>query len=75
MIKKIILTTVSVYTFGILAAWALDASSICKGWAQCEEEVYCPNGYAVYVPEQKAYLPCEKFEKYADGYDKSVLVK
>lgn len=45
----------------------------CKGW-ECER-VYCPKGYAVYVPEQNAYLPCDQFEAFAEFEDTSVLMK
>jgi hypothetical protein len=43
----------------------------CKGW-ECEE-VFCPDKYAVRLPDG-SYLPCEKFSEYVDG-DKSVVVK
>ena len=46
---------------------------VCKGW-QCEL-VTCWKGYAVYVPEKNAYLPCEDFERYTEGRDVSVLIK
>ena len=46
----------------------------CLGW-ECEE-VHCPSDkYAVYVPEAKAYLPCESFEEYVNTENPALLIK
>jgi hypothetical protein len=45
---------------------------ICRGW-ECEQ-VTCWDGYSVYIPEEKAYLPCEKFDEYLNG-NKGVLIR
>ena len=42
----------------------------CSGW-DCEE-VICPKGYAVYVTEEKKYLPCEDFNFYTQAVNDEV---
>lgn len=58
------------YIPGVLGAFAPEAE--CMGW-QCKE-VQCEDGYAVFIPEQDAYLPCEDFDQYING-DNSRLIK
>lgn len=72
MFKFLILTIVAsacLYLLGM--ALAKSAEPLCKGW-KCEE-VYCPDNYAVRLPDG-SYLPCEKFDEYQAG-NKKVVVK
>lgn len=43
----------------------------------CEtsERVVCPEGYAIYLPKEDAFLPCKDFDQYANIGNKSVLVR
>jgi len=70
MIKLTIVASLCLY----LIAMALEQGSnlICRGW-ECEQ-VTCWDGYSVYIPEEKAYLPCEKFDEYLNG-NKGVLIR
>lgn len=72
MIKKLVIAALAILILqrGI-SAWA-SASKDCLGW-DCAE-VECKNGYAVFIKEKSAYLPCHLFDKYIAG-DESVLVK
>lgn len=70
IIKLSIVASICLYLVGQVFAWSGDTD--CKGW-KCEE-VTCWDGYAVYIPKEKAYLPCSLFEKYVNG-DRSVLIK
>lgn len=60
--RKLILATVFIYTLGY-GIILLDKST-CLGW-DCDT-VYCPTGYAVYVPDH-GYLPCDQFDEFIDG--------
>ena len=35
--------------------------------------VSCPEGYAIYIPEEKKFLPCDMWDQYVNIGNKSVL--
>lgn len=67
LIKLTIGACICLYAIGYF--FAFSANRLCKGWS-CDE-VYCPNDYAVKLPDG-SYLPCEKFDDYMNG-NKSVV--
>lgn len=72
MFKKVLLVALALGLLqGAYRASAM-ANKKCTGWA-CEY-VSCRPGYAVYIPEKNAYLPCQDFDRYVDG-DESVLIR
>lgn len=73
MLKKIFLATLFIY-YGWEAYAHLvnpEQESNCLGWI-CEK-VQCPPGYAVYIPEEGRFLPCEHWTQYVEIGNKSVL--
>lgn len=72
MIKKILLATFLIYTgYEAYAEFMGVEDEPCMGWI-CEK-VQCPPGYAVYIPEEKAFLPCDHWDQYTKIGNKSVL--
>ena len=69
LIKLSIAASICLYLVGAAFAWS--GEQACKGWS-CEE-VDCPAGYAVQLPNG-TYLPCDQWDAYMAG-DKSVVVK
>ena len=59
------------YGYGVFENFTTDEA--CSHYS-CEV-VACPDGYAIYVPKEDAFLPCADFEQYANIGNKSVLIK
>jgi hypothetical protein len=53
------------FTYVVAHGLAYIDETNCQGW-NCEV-VNCNKGYAVFVPEKNAYLPCEKFDDFING--------
>lgn len=66
LIKTLCILTAAWFTLIIAPAVAvsiLKTNERCMGWENCKE-VYCPKGYAVYIPSEGKYLPCKDFIEY-----------
>lgn len=64
---KVVFATGVVYAAGD----AMASSVPCYGW-DCDV-VKCRDGYAVYIPELKKYLPCEKFDEFIETDNEELL--
>lgn len=71
MFKKILLMTFFIYYGYEAYAHMMSSPEDCLGWV-CEE-VQCPDGYAIWIPEEGKFLPCDKWDQYTKIGNKSVL--
>ena len=71
MLKKLILATAFIYVSAEAAYQMSVPEDTCQGW-KCAE-VSGPDDYAVWIPEEQAFLPCDKWSQYVNIGNKSVL--
>ena len=62
------------YGYGVFENVMLDGEP-CMGWL-CHDSraVACPDGYAIFIPEEKQFLRCEDWDQYVNIGNKSVLI-
>lgn len=71
MLKKLIVATVIIYLGHGIVSNVMAYEKPCTSW-ECRV-VYCPDKYALWIPEHQAFLPCESFDEYVETRNVDLL--